>query len=75
MRQKVIKFPQEKSKEVEKHKKRFRCLLPTDHKYELKIIFDKIHRSFVYTSKQSNRIYENVILTGISGSGKTTEIK
>ena len=62
MRQKVIKFPQEKSKEVEKHKKRFRCLLPTDHKYELKIIFDKIHRSFVYTSKQSNRIYENVIL-------------
>ena len=62
MRQKVIKFPQEKSKGVEKHKKRFRCLLLTDHKYELKIIFDKIHRSFVYTSKQSNRIYENVIL-------------
>ncbi len=62
MRQKVINFPRTKLKEVEQTKKRFRCLLPTDQKYEIGIIFDKIHRSFVYCDKQNKHSYENVIL-------------
>lgn len=62
MRQKVINFPRKKLKEVEKTKKRFRCLLPTDQQYELGIIFDKIHRSFVYCDRQNKHNYENVIL-------------
>ena len=62
MRQKVINFPRKKLKEVEKTKKRFRCLLPTDQQYKLGIIFDKIHRSFVYCDRQNKHNYENVIL-------------
>ena len=62
MRQKVINFPRKKLKEVEKTKKRFRCLLPTDQQYELGIICDKIHRSFVYCDRQNKHNYENVIL-------------
>ena len=62
MRHKVINFPRKKLKEVEKTKKRFRCLLPTDQQYELGIIFDKIHRSFVYCDRQNKHNYENVIL-------------
>ena len=62
MTQKVINFPGKKLKEVEKTKKRFRCLLSTDQQYKIGVVFDKIHRSFVYCDRQNKHNYENVIL-------------
>ena len=62
MTQKVINFPRKKLKEVEKTKKRFRCLLSTDQQYKIGVVFDKIHRSFVYCERQNKHNYENVIL-------------
>ena len=61
MRHKVINFPR-KRRGGQTTKKRFRWLLPTDKIFRIKVTFNEVKRSFVYSQAANRSLYENTIL-------------
>ena len=61
MRHKVINFPR-KRRGGQTTKKRFRWLLPTDKIFRIKVTFNEVRSSFVYSQTASKSLYENTML-------------